>query len=81
MKKLAFAALTAAALYGTAAYADSTTVIQRDSTPSVTIERDAPAVIEHRSVETTGTTGCKSKTVKKENDMGDTVTKHEEKCD
>ncbi len=74
-----------AALAGTAAWAtETTTTTTTESAPStsVTVEHSQPSVVEHHEV-TTGTVSsdCKSKTVKKENEMGDTKTVHKEKCD
>lgn len=79
MKLIALA--VACTLLGSAgAIAEETTVIHRDSSPSVTVEtREAPAVVEKRTV-TTGTTGCGSTTVHKENDRGDSKTVTKENC-
>jgi hypothetical protein len=78
-----FVIVTAALLTSVvAAQAQDTTVIERRSNPGVVIEhRQSAPVVEHRSVETTGSINCKSKTVQAENDMGDKTTVHKEKCD
>jgi hypothetical protein len=83
MKKLAIA--VAASVLATAAYAQSTTVIHKDSVDSGTTVRrsvdvDSPSVVEKRKVTTTGTVGCSTKTVKKTDDMGDTKVKQKTKC-
>lgn len=57
-----------------------TTVIERG--PGVTVERrEAPAVVEKRTIETTGSTACSSKTTTKTNEFGDTKTVRKESCD
>jgi hypothetical protein len=72
----------AATLVGTAALAQSTTVIEkRDTAPTTVIEkRDSPAVIEKRSVETTGTVGCSTTTKEKTDAFGDTKVKQKTEC-
>ncbi|MGY2047091.1 hypothetical protein [Methylobacterium sp. JK268] len=71
--------LTLAILTGLAAVpalAEDVTVIRRDAP----VERST--VIEKRSVETTGTVGgCETKTVRKENEFGDSKTVRSERCD
>ncbi|MFE1600066.1 hypothetical protein [Methylobacterium sp. ID0610] len=68
----ALAAATAAP-----ALAEEVTVIRRDPPP---VERST--VIEHRSVESTGSVGgCESRTVRKENEFGDSKTVRTERCD
>jgi hypothetical protein len=70
------ALIAIAVLFGAgAALAEETTIIRRDKPADVTIEK--------RSVETTGTlaTECKSKTVQKQNEFGETKTVHKEKCE
>jgi hypothetical protein len=83
MKKFAIA--VAASVLATAAYAQSTTVIHKESTDSGTTVRrsvdvDSPTVVEKRKVTTTGAVGCRTKTVQKTDEMGDTKTKQKTKC-
>ncbi|MCJ2086095.1 hypothetical protein MKK88_08825 [Methylobacterium sp. E-005] len=60
------------------ASAEETTVIHRDGGPSVAVgHRDG--VVERREV-TTGTVDCGSKTVHKEDGMGNSKTVHKEGC-
>lgn len=70
----------AASLAGFAApaSAEDTTVIRRDSAPSVSVER-REGVVERREV-TTGSVDCGSKTVHKEDGMGNSKTVHKEGC-
>jgi hypothetical protein len=83
MKTLAIVA--AAALIGTAAYAQETTVIHKDvGTRTVVKERshdvgDADVVVKHKTV-TTGSVGCESKTTKKTDSFGDTTVKKKTTC-
>jgi hypothetical protein len=76
MKTSLFAAALAAVCLSGAAVAQDTTIIRRDG-PDVdktVIHRDAPtAVITHDE-------GCASKTVKKTNEMGDSVSKTVSNC-
>jgi hypothetical protein len=59
----------------------TTTTTRQTPGASVTIERNSPATVESHEV-TTGSVGdCKSKTVTKENDLGDKKTVHKETCD
>ena len=60
--------------------AQETTIIHRQTTPTVTIEKSSPTIVERR-VETTRSSGCESKTVRKENELGETKTVHKETCD
>ncbi|GAB6845016.1 hypothetical protein HNR00_004404 [Methylorubrum rhodinum] len=75
---LAAAALTLAGLTGAGA---QTTVIERDAPDRVVVDR--PATTSSTTVERreSTTTGCSSKTVTKENDMGDRKTVTKETCD
>ncbi|MHB2211170.1 hypothetical protein [Methylobacterium sp. CM6257] len=70
-----FAALCGAAM---PASAEETTVVHRDSGPSVAVEH-REGVVEHRDV-TTGSVDCGSKTVHKEDGMGNSKTVHKEGC-
>jgi hypothetical protein len=70
-----FAALCGATV---PASAEETTVIHRDSGPGVAVER-REGVVERREV-TTGSVDCGSKTVHKEDGMGNSKTIHKEGC-
>lgn len=80
MRNLLIAGAAFAALAGVSsgAMAEDTTVIRRDSGPSVSVER-REGVVEHRNV-TTGTVDCGSKTVHKEDGAGNSKTVHKEGC-
>jgi len=80
MHKLLFAGIALSALAGlsNAAMAEETTVIRRDSAPSVSVER-REGVVERRAV-TTGSVDCGSKTVHKEDGAGNSKTVHKEGC-
>ena len=80
MRKVMTLGFVAAALAGLAApaTAEETTVIRRDSAPSVSVER-REGVVERRDI-TTGTVDCGSKTVHKEDGMGDSKIVHKEGC-
>ena len=80
MRKTIAVAFVAAALGGIAApaSAEETTVVRRDSAPSVSVER-REGVVERREV-TTGSVDCGSKTVHKEDGMGNSKTVHKEGC-
>jgi hypothetical protein len=80
MKKLAI--LLAASVIGTAAYAQSTTVIQKEGVGSTTVVKEHPAdtTVVKKEVTTTGSTGCESKTVKKTDEFGDSKTKTKVEC-
>ena len=80
MRNLLIAGVALATLAGAAssAMAVETTVIKRDSSPSVSVERHE-GVVEHKTV-TTGTVDCGSKTVHKEDGMGNSKTVHKEGC-
>ena len=75
---LAAAALTLAGLNGASA---QTTVIERDAPDRVVVDR--PATTSSTTVERrdSTSTGCSSKTVTKENDVGDRKTVTKESCD
>jgi hypothetical protein len=45
------------------------------------IKRNAPTVVEKRTVETTGSVGCSTKTKTTTNEFGDTKTVRKESCD
>jgi hypothetical protein len=76
------ALVLAASLLGTAAFAQSTTVIEKRDAPSTTVieKRDEPTVVEKRSVETTGSVGCTTTTKQKTDEFGDTKTKQKTEC-
>jgi hypothetical protein len=76
------AIVLAASLLSTAAIAQSTTVIERRDAPSTTVieKRNDSAVIEKRSVETTGSVGCSTTTKQKTDEFGDTKTKQKVEC-
>jgi len=80
MRNLLIAGAAFAALAGVSfsAMAEDTTVIRRDSSPSVSVER-REGVVERRDV-TTGTVDCGSKTVHKEDGAGNSKTVHKEGC-
>ena len=79
MKTLA--TLLAASVLATAAYAQSTTVIQKEGVDSTTIVREKPAdTVVKKEVTTTGTLGCDTKTVKKTDEFGDSKTKTKVEC-
>ncbi len=80
MRKVMTLGFVAAALAGLAApaTAEETTVIRRDSAPSVSVER-REGIVERRDI-TTGTVDCGSKTVHKEDGMGNSKTVHKEGC-
>jgi hypothetical protein len=81
-------AIAAFGVGSTAALAQDTTIIRERSAPAVTIERPAVTIekrtpdvtIERRSVETTGVSDCRTKTVRKEDATGSTTVK-KETCD
>ncbi|MDP4006202.1 hypothetical protein [Methylobacterium sp. NEAU K] len=72
---LAFAAVTG---LSNASMAEETTVIHRDGGPGVAVDH-REGVVERREV-TTGTVDCGSKTVHKEDGMGNSKTVHKEGC-
>jgi len=77
------AIVLAASLIGTAALAQSsTTIIEKRDNPSTTVieNRNDTAVIEKRSVETTGSVGCSTTTKQKTDEFGDTKTKQRIEC-
>ncbi len=81
MKTLAIA--LAASLIGSAAFAQTTTVIQREGVTGDTtiIRKDAPATtIVKERVESTGSVGCETKSVTKTNEDGDSVNKTKTDC-
>lgn len=80
MRKTITISILAAAFAGftVPAMAEDTTVIHRDAAPGVAVEhRDG--VVERREV-TTGSVDCGSKTVHKEDGMGNSKTVHKEGC-
>ena len=80
MKTLA--TLLAASVLATAAYAQSTTVIEKEgvgSSTTIVKERSADTVVK-KEVTTTGSVGCESKTVKKTDEFGDSKTKTKVEC-
>jgi hypothetical protein len=78
MRKILIAGFALATLAGlsTASMAEETTVVHRDG-PAVVDHHDT--VVEHRGV-TTGSVDCGSKTVHKEDGMGNSKTVHKEGC-
>ncbi len=76
------AIVVAASLISTVAFAQSsTTVIEKRDAPSTTvIQKNDSAVVEKRSVETTGTVGCSTTTKQKTDEFGDTKTKQTTEC-
>lgn len=60
------------------ACAEETTIIRRETTPSVGVTVAPPVAIERRSTVTT--TGCDTKVIHKENDMGDSKTIKKTEC-
>jgi hypothetical protein len=87
MKKLVL--ILAASVIGTAAYAQSTTVIQKEGpvgSRTVVKERSADiedtddVVVKRKSVTTTGSIGCESKTTAKTDSFGDTTVKKKTTC-
>ena len=78
MRLLVPAALVLAGLLPQAASAE-TTVIRRDAPDTVVVDRPA---VERKTVETRESTdGCATKTVTKENELGDRKTVTKEVCD
>jgi|tagenome__1003787_1003787.scaffolds.fasta_scaffold20854037_1 hypothetical protein len=67
---------------GLALAEDTTTVIQRDSSPGVSVEHrsttDSTAV--EKRTETTGSVGCTTSTKQKTDAFGDTKTKQKTEC-
>ncbi|MDB5646949.1 hypothetical protein [Methylobacterium sp.] len=79
MRNPIIAALTLATLFGASAVQAETTVIRRDAPDTVVVDRPAS---ETRKVERRETSdGCASKTVTKENELGDRKTVTKESCD
>lgn len=76
MKTLAMT--LAATVISTAALAGSTTVIHRDGADDTAVVHSGTVV--KKKVMTTGSVGCKSKTVRKTDEFGDTKVKHKVKC-
>ncbi|WP_264049212.1 hypothetical protein [Methylobacterium flocculans] len=72
-------ALTLATLCGASAVQAETTVIRRDAPETVVVDRPSS---ESRTVERRESSdGCSSKTVTKENELGDRKTVTKESCD
>ena len=63
-----------------AAYAEETTIIKRESSPSVEVVAPVPVPIERRSTSVTTSSGCDTTVVHKENDMGDSKTVRKTEC-
>lgn len=73
----------AVSLVGTAAFADSTTVTRTEGPlgESTTVRKErSDDMGTRRSVETTGSLGCESKSVTRTNELGDTKTKTKVEC-
>lgn len=77
-----------ASLIGTAAFAQSTTIIKREGVTGSTIvkerstiadEDEADVVVKKRTV-TTGSIGCEQKTTQKTDAFGDTTVKRKTTC-
>ena len=78
MRNALLAAAALAAVLGAASVQAETTVIKRDAPDTVVVDRPA----ESRTVETRESSdGCSSKTVTKDNDLGDRKTVTKESCD
>ena len=71
----------AATLIGSAAFAQTTTIIREKPADETTvIKRETMGGTVVKKVETTGSVGCETKSVTKTNDMGDTVKKTKTDC-
>ncbi|GJE03942.1 hypothetical protein [Methylobacterium isbiliense] len=84
MRTTLIALSAAAALAGmsTAVLAQDTTVIRRDGPAGTVVEKDTTGSVERKTVtRSTDGTGCGSKTVHKENSLGESKTVHKEGCD
>ena len=80
MRKSILAAAAVLTLAGVSGASAQTTVIERDAPDRVVVDR--PATTSSTTVERRERTdGCSSKTVTKENDMGDRKTVTKEACD
>ena len=81
MRKSLLAAATVLTLAGVSGVSAQTTVIERDGPDRVVVDR--PATTSSTTVERrdSTTTGCSTKSVTKENDMGDRKTVTKESCD
>ncbi|GGH29262.1 hypothetical protein GCM10007036_39060 [Alsobacter metallidurans] len=81
-----FAIALAATLAATVAHAQDTTVIKKEgmmgnkTTKVIRHSDDSDVSVRRKTVVRTGSVGCSTKTVKKTNDMGDTVTKSKSSC-
>ena len=79
-----FFIVAAASLMATAAFAQSsTTVIHKegvDGDKTVVKKEMGDGTVVKKKVETTGTTGCSTKSVSHSNDMGDKVTRTKSDC-
>ena len=79
MRKDLLAAAAILTLFGISSVQAETTVIKRDAPDAVVVDRPAS---ESKSVTVKDHgDGCVSKTVRKENDVGDSKTVHKESCD
>ena len=76
------ALVLAASLISGAAFAQSTTIIEKRDAPSTTVieKREAPTVVEKRSVDVTGSVNCSTTTKQKTDVFGDTTTKQKTEC-
>lgn len=79
MHKPILTALALATLFGAGAVQAETTVIRRDAPDTVVVDRPAreSSTVERRET----SDGCSSKTVTKENELGDRKTVTKESCD
>ena len=73
----------AATLIGSAAFAQTTTIVRdRPADETTVIKRDTMdgSTVVKKKVESTGSVGCETKSVTRTNDMGDKVTKTKTDC-
>nr|WP_043750632.1 hypothetical protein [Methylobacterium nodulans] len=79
---IALAALATVAGVSTASRAEDTTVIHRDGPAGTVVDRSTTGTVEKKTVtHSSDGVGCGSKTVHKENDLGESKTVHKESCD
>jgi hypothetical protein len=86
MKTLALVLVASA--FGTAAFAQETTIIHKDGMSgsavvkqrSVDVDHDDAVVVQKRRVTTTGSVGCSTKTTAKTDEFGDTTVKKKTRC-
>ncbi|MFE1598810.1 hypothetical protein [Methylobacterium sp. ID0610] len=79
---LALTALAAVTGISSVALAEETTVIRRDGPADTVVDRSTTGTVEKKTVtRSSDGMGCGSKTVHKENDLGESKTVHKEGCD